>query len=431
MRPHTPLYCVLLTILCTPVLLFSQNSSTDTISGIFKEPLLFTEVNPLHSFGIFTLDAPLYVGTFKEKGGRFSAGYSMGNTWHPQATVYYPKGLTPNQRTEVNNLFYTKRPAYFEEHSIETETKTLSTDGILQNLNLSYLLQLERKGAFLFTLNTHLLSGGDFPLFYLAGDHFIEQFHDVLGQVDNFGRRLYPSNKAHIEFIDENKNTIRINKGDAFLGTLDTHYWLPIWRKSTPLAFYTLQGGAHLGIPLNSYYPKVSGGVSAALFTRQQIGGKTTLDIALDGLVTHHSLISLKETANIIDRDVRNSFKFYFGFNFYNPKKDKTFFAGMLTNYQDAYLKGSIFSTSQDEYQDLGVSYLRAGDVWEGEEITSSYFPLTKLTPASMYFFSIKTYILLGTRTKNGDFTFTLGEDILSVNNAPDIQYGVSYTFKM
>ncbi|GLB48760.1 hypothetical protein [Neptunitalea lumnitzerae] len=408
----------------------AQTPHADTPTTIFKHAVFLNNVNPLHPFGIFTIDAPLYVGTFTKKRHQFSASYDLGNIWHPQSTVYYPKNLTPTQKQEINKLYFTQRPKYFLDNDIETEEKTFSTDGVLQRLRVSYLLELEKKGSLLVTLNTHWLSGGNFPLMYPASDQFIEEVHDLIGKEDNFGRRLYPFNKAHIEFIDENNNSIRIDKGSAFLGTLDTHYWLPIWQSATKKHHASLQAGGHLGIPLNSYYPKVSGGISATAFYRQGFGTNFTMDFTLQGLTTHHALVNLGDAPKLIDRDLRNSFKLYMGCNFYKSKKNKTFFVGILNNYQDAYLKGYIYSGSQDQYENLGVSILRASDTWEGEDI-NSVFPLSKLTSASMYFFSIKTYFLIGTRSKKGDFNFTIGEDILSINNAPDIQYGISYSYNL
>ena len=151
---------------------------TDTIPSIFKDDILFTEVNPLHPFGIFTLDHPFYMGTYTKRGSKFSVGYSMGNNWHPQSTIYYPQNLTSRQRTDVNRILYTDRPYYFFLNHIPVEQKTFSSDGVLQNLSFTYLWKLGKKGSFIFKLNTHLLSEGTAFVHYLASDNFIEWFHD-------------------------------------------------------------------------------------------------------------------------------------------------------------------------------------------------------------------------------------------------------------
>ena len=410
------------------LILFKNLSAreNDSIPSIFKDDILFTEVNPLHPFGIFTLDNPFYIGTFKEKGSKISVGYSMGNNWHPQSTVYYPQYLTDQQREEVNSLYMTQRPYYFFVNQIPVERKTFSSDGVLQNLSFTYLWQLGKKGSFIFKLNTHLLSSGTSPIHYLASDDFVEWFHDKIGLHDNFERYHYIFNRAHISFEDESDNTLRIDAGEAFLGTFDIHYYKPLWRKENRASYHSFQLGAHMALPLNKYYPKVSGGISGSLLFRKRITPRFYADIAADFSLTHYSLAGSKDAVNIIDLKIRKAAKSYLSFNFVS-KKNRVFYFGLINNYQDPLLDGYIFSMRQNKYKELGVYYLQPGDVWEGYEITEE-FKHGKLTAASMYFFSIKSYIFMGFKAARGDFSFNVGEDYFSVNNAPDIQYGFRYT---
>lgn len=398
----------------------------DTIRSVFNDDLMFTEVNPVHPFGIFTLDMPFYMGTFKNKGNKFSMGYTMGNNWHPQSSIYYPQSLTDEQRVEVNSLYMTQRPYYFYLHRIPVESKTYSSDGVLQNLSFTYLWQLGKKGSFIFKLNTHLLSGGTAAIHHLASDDFIEWFHDQINLHDNFGRYQYIFNRAHIAFEDENNKSIRIDKGEAFLGTFDVHYYRPIWRQVNRASYHSFQMGVHMAIPFNKYYPKVAGGISGTFLYRKKITPRFYTDLGADFSVVHHSLISLKETVHMIDKDFRNSAKSYLSFNFVS-KKNRVFYFGLINNYQDPFLKGYIFSHNQDKYDDLGVYFLQPGNVWEGYEI-KEVFRHAKLTAASMYFFSVKSYVFMGFKAAKGDFSFNVGEDYFSVNNAPDIQYGFRYT---
>ncbi len=400
--------------------LVKTGSSQETNS--FSKELLLTEVNPMHAFGIFAFNTPFYIGNFKTKSSKFSVGYSFGNTWHPQSTVYYPQNLSLEQKLAVNSLYMTDRPPYFEQQGIVTRQKTFSTDGVLQNLSFTYLLQLEKKGSFLFKLNTYLLSGGGDPIHYLASDKFIEKFHSRFGVEDNFNRKLFDFNRAQIHYEDENGKQINIEKGHAFLGTLDVNYYNSIFRIEKQTTIFWLQGGAHLIVPLNKYYPEVSGGLSASPLFRKKIFPKFYTELAGEFSASHYSLLSLGNSVNMIDRDTRLSGKFLVSFNFVS-KRDKVFTIGLLNNYQDAFLKGYIFCDTQDKYQDLGVSYLKEGDYWNGKTITQPV-RLSKLTAASMYFFSIKSYLVIGCKGKKYDFMFTAGEDYLVVNNAPDIQWG-------
>lgn len=394
--------------------------------SVFSDDLLLTEINPLHPFGIFAFNTPFYFGTFKSNGSRFTVGYSFANVWHPQSTVFYPQNLTPAQTREVNSMYITDRPEYFEEQGIETRQKTFSTDGVLQSLSFTYLKQFARKGSLILKLNTHALAGGSFPLHYLASDKFIEKFHTWVDLEDNFGRKLFDFNRAQVSYQDENGRTINLSKGNVFAGTFETHYYHSLWKIDRRASYLSMQSGAHLILPLNRYYPEVSGGLSTSLLFRKKIASRLYTDLAADFSASHYSLVSLGKSPNLIDRDIRLEGKTYLTINLVS-KRNRVFSFGLLNNYHDAFLKGYIFVDTQDKYKNLGVSYLKSGEKWNGKTITEPV-RLSKLTAASMYFFSIESFFFWNFKGKKSDFMFTMAEDYLVVNNAPDIQFGLQYT---
>jgi hypothetical protein len=408
------------------VLFTARAQNKNASRKMFSDDLLVTEINPMHSFGIFSFKTPFYIGAFQTKGSKFSVGYSFGNIWHPQSTVYYPQNLTPEQRQEANSLYITDRSDYYMQQGIQTKQKTFSDDGVLQNLSFTYLMKLAKKGSFIFKLNTHILSGGSSRLHYLASDRFIEKFHTRVGLEDNFGRKQFDFNRAQIQYQDENGKKISIEKGEVFFGTFDIHYYRPIWQKEKRASYFSIQGGAHLILPVNKYYHEVAGGLSTGLLFRKKIGRRFYTDLSGDFSISHYSLISLGNSINMIDRDIHLSGRQYLSFNSVS-RRNKVFSFGIINNYQNGYLKGYIFSGSQDKYRDLGVAYLKAGDRWNGT-VLSQPVQLSKLTAASMYFFSIETYFFWGFKGKKYDFKITAGEDYLVVNNAPDIQYGFQLT---
>jgi len=408
------------------IILMLQASGQEEVpsTGIFGNDLLLTEVIPMHPFGIFTLNTPFYIGSFKSKGHKFSVGYSYANIWHPKSSIVYPQNMTSVQQKEANSLYITARPDYFKKNEIATQQKTFSTDGMLQNLSFMYLMQMGKKGSFIFKLNTHLLSGGGSPFHYLASDTMIEKAHKFVG-LDNFGRRHFEYNQAHILYRDEDGTQIRIEKGQAFLGTLDVNYYLPLWLKENRASFFSGQLGAHLALPLNNYYPEVSGGFSGGMLLKQKVFPRFYIDLAGDFLLSHYSLVSFGNSVNMVDRNIRVSGKANLTFNNVS-KKNRIFSYGLLLNYQDAYLEGYIFNRKQDKFRDLGVSYMKYGDIWEGKVV--KVVPLSKLTAASMYFFSVKSYLYLGYKWNKSNLMLTAGEDYPVINNAPDIQLGVQYT---
>lgn len=397
--------------------------------SIMNDDILFTEVNPIHPFGIFTLDRPLYFGTFSQRGAKFSIGYSFGNTWHPKASIQYPYNITELQRQEINGISAFGRSNYFLQNQIPFGEKTLSTDGIIQNLSFTYLWQLEKKGSFIFKLNTHLLSSGTSFIHYLASDKFIEKTHDFFGVHDNFGRNQFYFDRAHIEFIDEDKRKIRIDDGGVFMSTFDVHYYKPLWRIQKKSIYHSFQFGSHMALPLNKYFTKVGGGISGAFLLKKIFTPKFNLVFGSDFALIVPSLLSFGESVKIIDKNVRKTAKLYIAPNF-PLKNNKAISFGLVGNYQDGLLKGYIFSRDQDKYKDLGVTVLGKGDVWEGYDVKEVYHH-AKLTPASMYFFSVKLYVFIEYKLRKSKFAFSFGEDMQALNNAPDVQYGFRYTIDL
>ena len=417
-------YVLLLIYMITALGLMAKEEELS--KSFFNDDILFTEVNPIHPFGIFTLDRPLYFGTFSQRGSRFSIGYTFGNTWHPQASIHYPQHITEQQRQEINGRDAFGRSKYFLQNQIPFEEKTLSTDGIIQNLSFTWLWQLEKKGSFIFKLSTHLLSSGTPFVHYLASDTFIEKVHDLFGVHDNFGRRQYYFDRAHIEFIDEDKREIRIDDGETFMSTFDVHYYLPVWRIQKKKIYHSFQFGSHIAIPFNKYFTKVGGGFSGAFSLKAILTPRFNIAFGSDFALIVPSLLPFGESVKIIDNNFRKTAKLYFAPSF-PLKKNKAISFGLVVNYQDGLLKGHILSPYQDKYQDLGITILRKGDVWEGYDV-KEVFHHAKLTPASMYFYSIKLYAFIEYKLRKSKFAFSLGEDMQTTNNAPDIQYGFRYS---
>ncbi len=412
----------LILMINTLVLLAQEKEFSRTV---FNDDILFTEVNPVHPFGIFTLDRPFYFGSFNKRGAKFSIGYSMGNIWHPEASIQYPKNITEKQKQEINEISAFGRSSYFIQNQISFEEKTLSTDGVIQNLSFTYLWQLEKKGSLIFKLNTHSLSSGSSAIYFLASDTFIEKVHDLFVH-DNFGRHQFYFDRAHIEFIDEDKRKLRIDDGDVFLGTFDVHYYKPLWRVQKENIYHSFQLGSHLAIPLNKYFTKVAGGVSGAFLVKMNFTPKYGIDLGGDFALIIPSLLSFGESVRIIDKNLRKTAKLYFANNF-SLKNNNSISFGFVGNYQDGLLKGYIYSSNQDKYQDLGITILGKGDIWEGYEVKEVYHH-AKLTPASMYFFSVKIYAFIEYKLPKSKFAFSFGEDMKALNNAPDVQYGFRYT---
>ncbi|MGV8094950.1 MAG: hypothetical protein AB2L24_24110 [Mangrovibacterium sp.] len=411
------------------LLFFPVFSQTDDSSNdILQVPLFFTEANPESPVGIFSLDFPFYFVVGNPSDRQLSFGYSMGNVWNPKAWFYYPMNLTANQADKIDDLFMTLRPEYFMDNDIETKRKSYQADGVLQHFRLTWLNHWKSKNSLILNMNVHLLSSGKSPVNFLVSDRFIEEWHSAVAVEDNFGRRLYPFNRAAIEFEDEEGNRFRKDKGDIFLGVLDAHYYRQLYHTGGKKWNFSTQMAFHLSVPLNNFHPYLIPGINAGIRNDFLLGRRTSVTVAFDGGGTHQTFIKTGEGVQAIDRKFRIQSNFYAGINVRTKKRTVVF--GMLNQYQDPLMKGGHLDWNQTGYDQIGIQFLEEGDTWEGEPVTQQFW-LAKLTPAALYNFSVRTYFILGFHQKDRVFNIFVGEDMITINNAPDFQVGFQYRFQL
>ena len=401
---------------------------TRDFNEILQLPMYFSEVNPENPIGIFSLDLPFYFSDYKPVKHQLSVAFSMGNIWHPQAYFYYPQNLTQEQKNDVRGIFMTNRLAYFEQMGIETKMKTFGSDGVLEHLKFSYLTNWNGRNSLILNFNLHQLVGGQSWINYPVSDRFIEFIHTTFGSEDTFGRKLFPYNLASIEIEDENGNSFHKDKGDVFLSVLDGHYYRQLYHFKSYFWHLDAQVAAHLSVPLNQIHPYLVPGVSVGFRTDLRILRKSSFTLAANAGITDQSLIKVGKGVNAIDWRYRKNAQTFGSLNFLSKKRN-VLTMGILLNYQDPLLKGYYFTRSETGYNEIGIKYLKKGDIWEGEPV-SRVFRLAKLSPASLYYFSIRTCFIIGFKKNNGnEFVISAGQDNFAVNNAPDIQYSFQYRF--
>ena len=424
MKGKFPVLIFFLLFLFSPV--FSQTD--DHKVNILQVPLFFTESNPESPVGIFSLDFPFYFGTGNPSGHQLSFGYSMGNVWSPKAWFLYPQSMTEKQSQVVEELFMTIRPQYFASYRIPVETKTYQADGVLQHFRFTWLNHWKKKNSLIFTMNVHQLSTGKSPVHFFVSDYFIEEWHSAVAVEDNFGRRLYPFNRAAIEFEDEEGQVYRKDKGDVFLSVLDAHYYRELFSLMYPGWHLSMQAAVHLSVPLNDFHPYLIPGFSAGVRSDFRLGQQSSLTLAFDGGRIHQTAKKTGNGIHAIDREFRFQSGLYTGFNVQTKNRTVTF--GILNQYQGPLMKGGNHGRNQTGYDEIGIRFLQEGDTWEGEPVSQQFW-LAKLGPASLYYHAWRTFFILGFYRKSRAFNVFIGEDMITINNAPDFQVGFQYRFRL
>ncbi|WP_372776184.1 hypothetical protein [Mangrovibacterium sp.] len=400
----------------------SQNS-------LLEVPIYFSGINPEHAIGLFSLDLPFFFPVAGSPKSKLAVSYTMANTWHPKAWVYYPQNLTNDQQALNRQLYITWRPTYFEAIDAKSTVKSYQSDGVLQHFRVAWLRQWNKKNSFILNLNAHLLSGGSSPLHYFVSDRFIESFHSRFAVEDNYGRKLFPYNRAAIQFTDEDGNTYRKEKGDFYTSVIDMHYYRELLNSASAYSRVQFIGGLHLSVPVNNLHRFLVPGVSAGFRLDRLTNALTSVTLAIDAGLTNQTFLEIGGGVKAIDRTFRESLKLYLGANFAVGKKGTLKF-GLLNNFQGALMKGSNNDWGQVDYPEIGIRFLKQGDVWEGEEITQEFW-LARTTPASLYYYSYKAFVVIGWQRNSRQFNFYVGEDLFFINNAPDFQLGFEYVLPL
>lgn len=418
---------LLLMILFVQIVSPSAAQSPDESNDILQVPLYYSEINPEHPVGIFSLDLPFYFPNKIPTKSQLSFSYTMANIWQPQTQMYYPQNLTSNELAEIQNLNFDWRPELFVDLNITSKEKTYQADGVLKHLRMTYLNQWTTKSSLIVNVNMYQLSGGQSWADFLVSDRFIEAFHSNFAIEDNYGRRLYPFNKASLEFDDEYGNVYRKNKSDVFLTMIDAHYYQRLYDYQGKGFHFDSEMAGHLSLPLNRFHPYVMPGVSMGLRMDFRTGKQSSITFALDAGATDQKFMKLGQGVHAIDWRYRKVARAFLSYNLISKNKNTTVI-GLLLNYQDPLMWGATLTNGQSGYKTLGAHFLQEGDYWEGEPISQQFY-LAKLTPAALYYYSIKTFFILGFHKKDHEFNVYCGEDLFYVNNAPDIQFSFQYRF--
>ncbi len=195
--------------------------------------------------------------------------------------------------------------------------KIYGADGVIRSGRLQYTTRITDAQEVEVALNMFMLVNGGSWADFLVSDTLIEAFHTSYGEDDLFDRRQNGLNKAGIIFRDRDRNVMKLNDGDLFLGTVDigTTKYVDLIKNERVLL--TLNFGAFAGIPLNSFnsHLALGGSVGSALSVR--LGEHNSITTALALQAQHEKVIPIRESKmNFKDNDVLAAYQFLIAYNY-------------------------------------------------------------------------------------------------------------------
>jgi len=387
------------------VTLYSQEIySTDFTlkNGISKSSVLST-----HPFGIFFSRIQ---GNFKihpVKKIQLKINLESGNVWGTQIKTYIPNDL--KVRDEVRKHEWHQAQYFFDEDTLDTKSYELQIDGVIKGLRLKTSVNLGSKQELNIGLRLFMLSKGKAPFSIFTSDSFIENFHQkIAGGSDPFDRKVFGYNEALIKYTDRNGNTLELSNNDFFIGGLETSYYY--YPSSLASNTYSMNFGAHLGYNLSSYNNSLDFGLSSNAIKVIPISSNQYFQIGLEIGILRKELISFnKSNVDFGTNNYLGNIESIIEYNIISKGKT-THSIGL-----DYYLQTSLNKRDELEYA-IPIRHPEAHKSW-GHGVTNLYR-------------NNNYWSLLYSITKKTSLTFYLQQDF-EVNNNPDIQTGISFTFNL
>lgn len=377
----------------------------DTI--IFKNGIDKPNTTTTHHFGLFHLRINQ---NFKEQPVQrttFQFSVESGNSFHPSVEMYLP--LDPAIREQFSNtVWHERRFQFIDQQTTPTEYSNIEIDAVFKVFRFDLHTKIAKKHELGITLRTFMPTRGRLPFSVFTSDESIEWFHsNIAGGEDAFGRRFFGLNQVSVEYLDRNNRRVSLkNNQFIFAGIELNHFYYPQLFDASKNIYTNF--GSHVSINTSKYNPSLDIGLSANISKKWILKNSNEFRFGFGTAILRKRAIEYGDPVDFGNNLLVGSGEINLEFTKYTSKGNYHSFA---INYQQQtrYNKGE----EQDYY------FLNGGTTWQ--DINAGWH-----NGFSTLYESLSTYTFLYTYGKrNFKISLYMQED-LKVNNAPDLQTGVS-----
>ena len=386
---------------------FAQESDSLALAnknGITKHSVLST-----HPFGIFISRIQGNFKTHASSETNLKISLESGNVWGTPIKTYVPND--EETRNQVRDYFWDQAQYFFDEETLDAKSYELQIDGVIKGLRANATFNLNKEHEINVGLRMFMLTKGKFPFAIFTNDEFVEYFHkNVGGGDDPFDRGVFGLKEAYIKYTDRNGNTLELENGDFFIGGLETsYYYYPesLINKSKNLHF---NFGAHLGTNLSKYNSSIDIGLSSNAVKTIQINDKQNFQVGLGLGVIRKNAINFKDdNIEFGTNDFLGHLESALEYNHLSKK-------GIIHSFgADFYMQTSFNEIDEKDYM-IPLRHLDAHKAW-GHGV------------ANLYAYN-NYWTFQYSRTKKNTLSLYIQQDF-TVNNSPDVQTGISYSFTL
>ncbi|ALJ06104.1 hypothetical protein APS56_13630 [Pseudalgibacter alginicilyticus] len=393
-----------------PLFLFSiaisaqQKDTLKIKNGIDKPHIL-----SLHHFGIFSARINQNFKITPTKNPTLSLNYSSGNTFHPFLETYIPKD--PMVRETLSNTLWNLRHFNFiDQETTPADYMNIIIDAVIKEFRLNIEIPLNKKNELDISLRSYLITKGKYPFSFFTSDESIEWFHsNIAGGEDPYGRRYYGLNQVNFKYTDRNGMVLELHNNDFFIGGIEfNHFYYPSFLfNSTKNLHFNL--GSHIGLNTSKYNSSLDLGISINGIKKITIKNIDEFNIGIGLSLLRKNVVNFKDQIDLGNNPFLGSMETNIEYTKYTKTKNYHSFG---VNYQ-----------LQSRYNKLEeANYYKLIGKWE--EINGGWHHGVSTLYKTL---SVWTFIYTYGRP-NYKLSLYLKEDLL-VNNAPDLQTGISLKF--
>lgn len=384
---------------------FSFGQKQDSIqlkNGIDKPSLL-----PIHHFGMFSARINQNFKIRPPEKSTLNISYSSGNTFHPFVEMYLPVDNTVREELR-DKIWFNRQFQFIDQETTPAAYENIIIDAVFKNFRIDFNTKINKNHELGITLRSYLVTRGKYPFSFFSSDETIEWFHsNIAGGEDAFGRRYYGLNQVNVRHQDRNGNVLELKDGQfIFAGIEFNHFYYPdfinLKKKNIFINF-----GSHLGVNTSKDNPSIDFGLSGNILKKWTLKRKSEIRSSFGSSILRKNIVNFKD--NIVDlgnNDFLGSLEAMFEFTKYTKKGN---YNSVSVNYQ---LQTRFNKADEANYYQLVGKWQEINAGWQ-----NGFEQLYKIQSAWTWLY---TY-----GRENYSFTIYIKEDLL-VNNAPDLQTGIS-----
>jgi len=384
------------------ILLAQQTDSLNFKNGLDRPNILST-----HHFGIFSSRINQNFKIGPPKATDIIINYTSGNNFHPFVEAYFPKD--PDVREALSKIVWHDRPFKFiDQETTPADYMNIVIDAVIKGFRFDISFPLAKHHELNVSLRSYLITKGIYPFSILTSDKIIEWFHsNIAGGEDPYGRSYYGLEQVNFKYADRNGNILELHNNDFFFGGIElSHFYYPSFLINEKRKIF-FNFGTHLGINTSKYNPSLDFGVSADAIKTLPLKNNNEFNFAVGISLLKKNVINFDAIMDLGNNPFLATVEGQVEYARYTKKNNYHSF-GINYQIQTPYNKVE----EADYYKLLGKwKEINAG--WH-YGVTTLYKYLSNWT-------LIYTY-----GSPNYKLSLFIKEDLV-VNNAPDIQTGISF----